>query len=334
MRAADRVYLTAHAFRRFLQRALPAHLRALPAEEPLARARLPRFPGLPAAVARRWPAASPALLAGEARALGALPIDHRVGPAPCRGGAEEGRRILERFVEERLDGYEAARNHPDADGTSGLSPYLHFGHVGVHEVLARLAARAGWTPDDVAARATGSRTGWWRLGGADGFLDQLVTWRELGFNFCWQRPDHARYESLPGWARATLARHAGDPRDRVYTRAELEAAVTHDPLWNAAQRQLRREGRLHTYLRMLWGKKILEWSRSPGEALDVMVELNDRYAVDGRDPNSCTGIFWVLGRYDRPWFPERPVFGQVRYMSSANTARKVRVREYLRRHAP
>jgi deoxyribodipyrimidine photo-lyase len=166
----------------------------------------------------------------------------------------------------------------------------------------------------------------------EGFLDQLVTWRELGFNTCWHRPDHDRYETLPDWARRTLARHAGDPRQHLYTTDQLAAAATHDPLWNAAQRQLVREGRLHNYLRMLWGKKILEWTTEPREALEVMLELNNRYALDGRDPNSTSGIFWVLGRYDRPWGPERPVFGTVRYMSSANTARKVSVRAYLERY--
>jgi deoxyribodipyrimidine photo-lyase len=165
---------------------------------------------------------------------------------------------------------------------------------------------------------------------AEAFLDQIVTWRELGFNLCWQRTDYDRYASLPEWARRTLAAHAADTREHVYGLEPFEAAATHDPLWNAAQRQLVREGRIHTYLRMLWGKKILQWTPSPEAALAVMVELNNKYAVDGRDPNSYAGIFWVLGRYDRAWGPERPVFGTVRYMSSVNTARKVRVKDYLR----
>jgi deoxyribodipyrimidine photo-lyase len=161
-----------------------------------------------------------------------------------------------------------------------------------------------------------------------------VTWRELGYNFCSLRPGFDRFESLPDWAKATLARHAQDPRATVYDLPSFAAAQTHDPLWNAAQTQLVREGRIHNYLRMLWGKKILEWTRSPEDALEVMIELNNRYALDGRDPNSYSGIFWVLGRYDRPWGPERPIFGTVRYMSSANTARKMSVKGYLRRFAP
>jgi len=168
---------------------------------------------------------------------------------------------------------------------------------------------------------------------AEEFLDEFITWRELGYNMAWQRPDYADFNSLPDWARQTLEEHEDDPRDHVYTLAEFERGATHDPLWNAAQTQLIREGRIHNYLRMLWGKKILQWTGSPREALAVMIELNNKYALDGRNPNSYSGIFWVLGRYDRPWFPERPVFGTVRYMTSENTARKVRVKEYLKRYS-
>jgi deoxyribodipyrimidine photo-lyase len=145
--------------------------------------------------------------------------------------------------------------------------------------------------------------------------------------------DYDRYESLPEWSRATLEKHAGDPRRFGYSLDAFAAARTHDELWNAAQTQLVHHGRIHNYLRMLWGKKILEWTASPRDALTVMIELNNRYALDGRDPNSYSGIFWCLGRYDRPWGPERPIFGAVRYMSSENTRRKLRVHKYLRRFA-
>jgi deoxyribodipyrimidine photo-lyase len=168
---------------------------------------------------------------------------------------------------------------------------------------------------------------------AEAFLDQLVTWRELGYHTCAHRSDYAELSSLPAWAQHTLAAHGGDPRQYCYSLDELRRAATHDPLWNAAQRQLLREGVLHNYLRMLWGKKILEWSPTPAAALATMIELNDRYALDGRDPNSYTGILWCLGRHDRPWGPARPVFGTVRYMSSENTRRKVRLAEYLKRYA-
>jgi deoxyribodipyrimidine photo-lyase len=164
--------------------------------------------------------------------------------------------------------------------------------------------------------------------GAESFLDELVTWRELGFNLNARGEDYDRYESLPEWARRTLEAHQADARPELYLREELDAASTHDVVWNAAQRELRRDGRIHGYLRMLWGKKILEWTPSARDALEVMIHLNDRYATDGRDPNSYNGIFWVLGRYDRPW-PERPVFGRVRSMSSQSTRRKVRMNRYL-----
>jgi deoxyribodipyrimidine photo-lyase len=169
---------------------------------------------------------------------------------------------------------------------------------------------------------------------SEAFLDQLITWRELGFNLCWQRDDYDGYDSLPDWALVTLKAHEMDERGHIYSREDFELGRTHDPLWNAAQMQLCREGRIHNYLRMVWGKKILEWTASPRKALSVMIELNDKYALDGRDPNSYSGIFWVLGRYDRAWGPERPIFGKIRYMSSENTARKVRVRNYIKKYAP
>jgi deoxyribodipyrimidine photo-lyase len=169
---------------------------------------------------------------------------------------------------------------------------------------------------------------------AEAFLDQLVTWREVGLNMCTLRPDdYMRYESLPDWAQKTLADHQKDPRGALYTRAELEGARTGDRVWNAAQRELLREGRIHNYLRMLWGKRVLEWTRTPEEALEILIELNDKYALDGRDPNSYSGIFWTFGRYDRPWGPERPVYGSVRYMSSANTVKKLDLERYLERYA-
>lgn len=334
MRATGVVFPTAHAFRRHLQRALPQHLREFPAADPLDRARLPMAPDLPEAAARGWPPAPSALLQGDAAALAALPLDHSVGAAALRGGAEAAGAVVERFVAQRLDRYPEERNEPEREGTSGLSPYLHFGHAGAHQVFAAVAAHEGWTADRLAAKATGSRSGWWGMReGAEAFLDQLVTWRELGYNFCAHREDYDQYDSLPEWARRTLEKHARDPRPHVYSVEELEAARTHDPLWNAAMNQLKREGWFHNYLRMLWGKKILEWSATPREALAAMTHLMNKWSLDGRDPNSYSGYSWVLGRYDRAWGPERPIFGTVRYMSSENTARKLHVKEYVRRYA-
>jgi deoxyribodipyrimidine photo-lyase len=331
LRATDRLFSTAYAFRAFLQRELPRHLDAVPLEDPLAGARLPAPKALPRSVTRRWPAADAAWLAADPARLRQLPIDHAVTIAPIRGGSSAGRGQVATFLDERLQRYLEERSDPDADAASGLSPYLHFGHVSVHEVFAALMTREKWTRRRLGTPRGGRREGWWQASpAAEAFLDELVTWRELGFNTCAHREDYDRYESLPDWARATLEAHAGDPRSPCYDLATFETAATHDPLWNAAQRQIVREGRLHNYLRMLWGKKILEWSPSPRAALAVMTHLNNKYGLDGRDPNSWSGIFWCLGRYDRPWAPERPIFGTVRYMSSQNTMRKVKVRKYLR----
>jgi deoxyribodipyrimidine photo-lyase len=198
--------------------------------------------------------------------------------------------------------------------------------------LLRVLAHEEWTPRRLGKKTGGKRTGWWGMSpGAEAWLDELVTWRELGYNMAARERNYDQYESLPDWARTTLERHAGDRRPHVYSLDEFAAAKTHDDLWNAAQTQLVREGRIHNYLRMLWGKKILEWSATPRDALAVMIELNNRYALDGRDPSSYSGIFWVLGRYDRAWGPEREVFGKIRYMSSENTRRKLRVEAYCDR---
>lgn len=332
MAAADRAYPTAYGFRRHLQHTLAGHLSAPPSEHPLADGLPGPAPALPDALTGRWQAWP--LDGTDDAAFAALPIDHDVAPvAGAVGGAAAARDRLAAFLTSGLSRYVDRRNDPDDDVTSGLSPYLHFGHLSPHEVFDAVMAREGWL-GDIPRTGRGARAGWWGVSpAAEAFLDQLVTWRELGLNMCAHRDDFDAYASLPEWARTTLARHAADPRDYVYTHDAFDAARTHDPLWNAAERQLVREGRMHNYLRMLWGKKILEWSATPEEALATMIDLNNRYALDGRDPNSYSGIFWTLGRYDRPWGPERPVFGTVRYMSSQNTARKFRLKAYLSRYA-
>jgi deoxyribodipyrimidine photo-lyase len=335
MRAADKVFARAHDFRRFLQKTIRPHLDEFPKPDPLTRARLPKSERLPEEITRRWPVAELSDAMAAPRCLKRFSIDHSVRPTDTVGGSRAAQETLHGFLKSKLPDYDTDRNQPEREVTSGLSPYLHFGHISVHQVFSELMAADGWTSDDVAEKATGSRRGWW---GArpevESFLDELITWREVGYNMAWQRPDYDRYESLPDWAKKTLAEHVIDPREYIYTLEQFEDADTHDELWNAAQRQLVREGRIHNYVRMLWGKKILEWSKSPQSAINVMIELNNKYALDGRDPNSYSGVFWCLGRYDRAWGPERPIFGKIRYMSSENTARKVRVRGYLKRYQP
>jgi deoxyribodipyrimidine photo-lyase len=318
-------------FRRFLQRHLGTHLVDLPSADPLEGADLRPAGSLPEEIQARWPGAAREILGADADALARLPIDHAVRPTSSRGGSAEARRRLDRFLADRLDRYPDERNQPGAEATSGLSPYLHWGHLSAHEVFHALARREGWSPARLSDRADGKRQGWWGMSpAAEAFLDQLVTWRELGFVYCHHVPDYDRYETLPAWARATLEDHAEDPRPYLYTLEELATAHTHDDLWNAAQRELAEDGIIHNYLRMLWGKKILEWTRHPREALDVMTELNNRYALDGRDPNSYSGIFWTMGRFDRGW-PERPVYGKIRSMTSASARRKLELDGYLAR---
>ena len=333
-RAPDKVFARAYDFRRYLQREVRPYLSLAPDSRPfdsLAGRGSDATEGVISQdVLKQWPPADPSELLASG-GLDALPIDHDVPPVPYRGGAVAGKETLHRFVSNGLDRY-GDRNQPELDVASGLSPYLHFGHVSSHEVLQAVADHEEWKPNHVAATTDGGRSGWWGMSkAAEGFMDQLVTWRELGHNFCSRRSDYSEFESLPEWARDTLSDHARDARDHVYTLEEFESARTHDELWNAAQNQLRQEGRIHNYLRMLWGKKILHWSRSPREALEIMIELNDKYAVDGRDPNSYSGIMWTLGRYDRPWGPEREIFGKIRYMTSASTRRKLRVTGYIER---
>ena len=336
LRATDTVFPTAYAFRRFLQKCLGDHLKAFPRPDPWSEAKkkieLPRLVRLPREIERRWPSPSAELLAGETAALAKLPIDHTIGPAPFDGGQAAARAALVAFVKERLPRYGEERSDPDSDASSGLSPWLHFGHLSAHELFAEVARREAWKLADLGAPNGGHKEGFWQMSAsAEAFLDECITWRELGLNSCSKRDDYDQYESLPDWAQATLEEHAADPRPHHYSLDQLAGSRTHDPVWNAAQRELVTTGRLHNYLRMLWGKKLLEWSRSPREALATLIELNNRYAVDGRDPNSYSGIFWVLGRYDRPWAPQRPIFGSIRFMSSANTLRKLRMKEYLAR---
>lgn len=334
LRAAERDYPSAYAFRRFLQQTLPGHLFNFPQREPLAAAEIPQLAQLPKAIRQRWPAARAELLAAAPEVLARLPIDHSIKPVAEEGGWRAAESVLQRFLSQRLPQY-LQRSEPELSASSELSPYLHFGQISSHQIFRQLTELEGWSIGRLSPEARGKRSGWWGMSAAaEAFVDQLLTWRELGFNACAFLPAYDQYRSLPGWARETLERHREDPRPYLYSFELFEQARSHDPLWNAAQNQLVREGRIHNYLRMLWGKKILEWSPDPETALQTMLSLNDKYALDGRDPNSCSGIFWCLGRYDRAWGPERPIYGKIRYMTSENTARKFSVKQYLAEYAP
>lgn len=332
MRATDNVFPTAYAFRRFLQKSLKPHLSQFPGEHPLEDPTIPRLMNLPPVFSGRWAPTSPESLACPPGFLNQLPIDQSVCEGAARGGSTAGSACLDTFLKRKLHRYDEDRNQPDADGSSGLSPWLHFGHVSVHQIFSKLAVQEGWNLECLGdpKQTKGGRSGWWGMSApAEGFLDELVTWREIGFNMCSKVRRYDRWESLPEWAQETLDEHTRDPRPYIYSPDQLQNAATHDSVWNAAQRQLLHEGRMHNYLRMLWGKKVLEWSRTPQEALNVLIELNNRYAVDGRDPNSYSGIFWVFGRYDRAWGPERSIFGKIRYMTSDSTLRKLDMKSYL-----
>ena len=332
LRAPSSTFSTAYSFRAYLQKTVRGHLADFPAT--LSCAGLPDGRAFHRTITARWPMTPRADLERPEALIRALPIDHSVAPAPVRGGERAAAHRLRRFVNGSLDRYCDDHGQPDADGTSRLSPYLHFGHISAHDIFAAVMTKERWTSRRLAVRSRGARTGWWGVApGPEAFLDQLITWREIGFNFCATRPDdYASFSALPAWARATLGRHVTDRRAVLYSSAQLERAGTHDEVWNAAQRQLTRDGWMHNYLRMLWGKRILEWTRTPEDALAVMTSLMNKHALDGRDPNSYSGYGWTLGRYDRAWGPERPIFGTVRYMSSANTKRKLRLKGFLQRY--
>jgi deoxyribodipyrimidine photo-lyase len=242
-------------------------------------------------------------------ALAPLKIDRRVQPvAGWMGGSSQAEHRLENFLAHKLDRFEDLRNDPTVDYTSGLSPYLHFGQI---------------SPLYVALKAMRSNRQ-----GKEAFLEELIVRRELAFNFVYYNPRYNHYEGLAPWAKRTLNDHVRDRREVVYTLRHFEQATTHDPYWNAAQREMVITGKMHGYMRMYWGKKILEWSKTPQEAFMIALVLNDTYELDGRDPNGYAGVAWCLGQHDRAW-AERPVFGKVRYMNAAGLRRKFDMDAYV-----
>lgn len=330
LRNADRTFTVAHSYRRWMQKNVLDALVAMPKADPLEGEDLPLLQSLPSKITQRWKPAEISTLLSPG-GLSHIPIDHDVYASPTvRGGWKDAKKRLSDFVDTTIQSYGSDRNHPDESATTGLSPHLHFGHISAHEMVATLFEHEDWTPDKASA-PNGKNNGFWNTSEpAEGFLDQLLTWREMGFNQTFRKPDsYNKFASLPQWALKTLDEHSEDERPAVYSLEEFESAQTHDELWNAAQREIVQNGVMHNYMRMLWGKKILHWTDSPREALRIMEHLNNKYGLDGRDPNSYNGIFWVLGRFDRAWGPKRPVFGSVRYMTSDSTRKKLRLKKYL-----
>jgi deoxyribodipyrimidine photo-lyase len=241
-------------------------------------------------------------------------LDRTVAPVSSfTAGTTEALRLLSAFIARRLRNYPALQGAPDHDGTSRLSPYLHFGHIS--PITIALAVRAAKLPEETKAK----------------FLDELITWRELAINFVRFNPLYDSIECAEPWAHRSLAAHATDPRPVLYTLTQLELASTHDELWNAAQLQMLHLGWMHNYMRMYWAKKILEWSRSPQQAYQTALCLNDKYSLDGRDPGGYAGVAWsIAGKFDRPWF-DRPIFGVIRYMSGAAATKKFDTAKYIRK---
>ncbi len=242
-----------------------------------------------------------------------LQLDGSVKPTTFfKGGTAEAQRRLDRFIRHGLGRYDREAADPGRDGLSHLSPYLHFGQI---------------SPVYVALKVRGAQA---PSGAREAFLEQLIVRRELSMNFVHFNERYDRYDALPGWARATLRKHANDQRHYTYSRKQLEAGRTHDPYWNAAQREMVITGKMHGYLRMYWGKKLIEWSRSPEEAFRTALYLNNRYELDGRDANGFAGVAWCFGKHDRPW-TERAVFGTVRYMNDKGLERKFDMEAYVAR---
>lgn len=259
-----------------------------------------------------------------------LDINHEVGIIDMNGTRQTAIGKLGQFIGHSLLEYDEKRNHPDEKKTSGLSPWLHFGKISEYEIVKSALEHQPkeWSLEDLTPNG-GKNSGFFN--GDDNiqsFLDEVITWREVGFHFAHHVDNYDEFESLPNWAKKTMEEHKDDKREYLYSLEEFENSRTHDELWNAAQTQLREEGIIHNYLRMFWGKKIIEWTPDHRTALEFMIELNNKYAIDGRDPNSYSGIFWCFGRFDRAW-QEREIFGKLRYMTSQSTRKKVRLDQYL-----
>lgn len=248
-----------------------------------------------------------------------LKLDTSVGPTTFFvGGQSAAVRALELFVKKKLKGYDEGRNEPAAGWTSGMSMYLHYGHISPVQIA-------------LAVREAGEGAGVPKAD-VDAYIEELIVRRELSMNFVHFNPMYDSYQCLPDWAKRTLREHAGDRRPVLYTPEQLEAAKTHDAYWNAAQIEMTKTGFMHNYMRMYWGKKILEWLPSAEQAYEVAIRLNNKYFLDGRDPNGWANVAWVFGLHDRPW-TEREIFGKIRYMNAAGLERKFDIGAYVKKVA-
>jgi deoxyribodipyrimidine photo-lyase len=238
-------------------------------------------------------------------------IDHSVKPSNVyHGGTANGRKRLKLFLKNILEDYDEARNKPEKDGSSRLSSYLHFGFLSSLEIA--LAVKDSDAPQK----------------SKDAYLEEIIVRRELSYNFTRFNSKYDSLESLPDWVQKTMREHIDDKREVVYSLAELENCQTYDELWNASQREMNVTGEIHNYVRMLWGKNIIAWSRNYEEAFAALEHLNNKYCLDGRNPNSYAGILWCFGKHDRPWM-ERPVFGKMRYMTTNSTGKKFDSKKYI-----
>ncbi len=247
-----------------------------------------------------------------AKLRNALQVDQSVQPVIWLSAGEQAAQLqFEKFLDQRLNHYDSDRNDPNLVGQSDLSPYFHFGQLSAQYVIQDLLDHVSASPS------------------RDAFVEELFVRRELADNFCLYNADCDNMNGFANWAKKSLAEHADDPREYIYSQMQFEQSATHDELWNAAQRQLTQTGKMHGYMRMYWAKKILEWTKSPTEAMEIAIFLNDRYELDGRDPNGYAGIAWAIGgTHDRAWF-DRPVYGKIRYMNANGAQKKFDVKKYV-----
>jgi deoxyribodipyrimidine photo-lyase len=328
---------SAYVLRRRLQKNLPTYLATPASAQPLAQYKAGAA-SIPRKTLERWAPATATELAPSFALESKIPLAHKVPIASWQGGSLPAKARLAEFLNSSLGRYDEIRMQ--GSPASGLSMALHYGFLSPQRVLEDLLLSEGTELrtllpqlEQNAVRPNGKREGWWGVSpAAETFLDQFVTWRELGHRFQDQNPDSEEYGSQPDWALKTTEAHRSDVREFAYRAEQFENACTHDPLWNAAQRCLVREGWMPNYLRMLWAKLLLWWSQDPAEAWELLFHLNNLYALDGRDPNSMAGITWCFGRFDRAFGPERPVIGKLRPMTAANTRRKMQLGDFLERY--